>query len=133
YKDVAEDFGVDFSKIVEIEPDAGLGNGGLGRLAACYMDSLATLDLPAYGCGIRYEYGLFKQKIVDGYQIELPDPWLEDGCVWEVEHPEDSVEILFGGELEEYWENGKMGSYLKNPTKVIATPYDMPIVGFNGE
>lgn len=133
YKEVAEDFGIDWAKIVEIEPDAGLGNGGLGRLAACYMDSLATLNFPAYGCGIRYEYGLFKQRIVDGYQIELPDPWLEDGCVWEVEHPEDSVEIHFGGSIEEYYENDKMKTRVNDTTKVLAVPYDMPIVGFNGE
>jgi len=131
YKDVLTDLGVDLTEIVDAEPDAGLGNGGLGRLAACFMDSLATLDLPAYGAGIRYEYGLFKQKIVDGYQIEMPDPWLEDGCVWEIEKPDEQVEIKFGGTPEKYWEDGRMKVYLKDATTVLAMPYDMPVVGYN--
>jgi len=133
YKDVLTDLGVDLTEIAEEEPDAGLGNGGLGRLAACFMDSLATLDLPACGAGIRYEYGLFKQKIVDGYQIEMPDPWLEDGCVWEIEKPDEQVEIKFGGSPEKYWENGKMKVYLKDATTVLAVPYDMPVVGYNND
>ncbi|GHV16294.1 glycosyl transferase family 35 [Clostridia bacterium] len=133
YKEVLADLGINFADISEKEADAGLGNGGLGRLAACFMDSLATLGYPAYGCGIRYEYGLFKQKIVDGYQIEMPDPWLEDGCVWEIEKPEEQVEVKFGGTVETYWENDKMKVYLKNATTVLGVPYDMPVVGYNGK
>ncbi|MDR1101784.1 MAG: glycogen/starch/alpha-glucan phosphorylase [Clostridiales bacterium] len=133
YKDVLTDLNIDLSEISEVEADAGLGNGGLGRLAACFMDSLATLGYPACGCGIRYEYGLFKQKIVDGYQIEMPDPWLEDGCVWEIEKPEEQVEVKFGGKVETYWEGDKMKVYLKDATTVLGVPYDMPVVGYNGK
>lgn len=130
YREVLGDLGFDLNTIEEMESDAGLGNGGLGRLAACFLDSLTTLNLPAYGCGIRYEYGLFKQKIVDGYQIEMPDPWLQDHCVWEVERPEEQVEVHFGGEVENYFENGEMKFSLKNYTTVIGVPYDVPIVGY---
>ena len=133
YREVLTDLGIDLNEISEAEADAGLGNGGLGRLAACFMDSLATLGLPAYGCGIRYEYGLFKQKIVDGYQIEMPDPWLEDGCVWEIEKPEEQVEVKFGGTVETYWEGDRMKVYMKDATTVLGVPYDMPVVGYKGE
>ncbi|MCL2740332.1 MAG: glycogen/starch/alpha-glucan phosphorylase, partial [Oscillospiraceae bacterium] len=133
YKDVLTDLGIDLTEMADSEADAGLGNGGLGRLAACFMDSLATLDLPAYGAGIRYEYGLFKQKIVDGYQIEMPDSWLEDGNVWEIEKPDEQVEVKFGGTIEKYWENGKMKVYLKDATTVLAVPYDTPIIGYNSK
>lgn len=131
YKEVLDELGLDLEYIEEMEADAGLGNGGLGRLAACFMNSLATLDYPAYGCGIRYEYGLFKQKIVDGYQIELPDPWLEDGNVWEIARPEEQVEVFFGGNVSTYMENGVMKFYVNNATKVIALPYDMPVLGYD--
>ena len=107
YKNALKALGYNLEDIVELENDAGLGNGGLGRLAACFIDSLTTLDLPAYGCTIRYEYGLFKQKIVDGYQIEMPDPWLEDGNSWEVPRPEETVEVKFGGNVVTEWHEGR--------------------------
>lgn len=133
YKDVLADLGISLEEIAENEADAGLGNGGLGRLAACFMDSLASLKLPAYGCGIRYEYGLFKQKIVDGYQIEMPDTWLEGGNMWEIEKAEEEVEVHFGGTLEKYWEDDKLKVYVKDSSTVLAVPYDMPVVGYDGK
>lgn len=131
YCEVLSELGFDLGSVEEMEPDAGLGNGGLGRLAACFMNSLASLDYPAYGCGIRYEYGLFRQKIVDGYQIELPDPWLEDGNVWEIERPEEQVEVYFGGTVSTYTENGTLKFYVNDAAKVIAVPYDMPLLGYD--
>ncbi len=125
--------GYELSDVVELENDAGLGNGGLGRLAACFIDSLTTLDLPAYGCTIRYEYGLFKQKIVDGYQIELPDPWLENGNVWEIARPEETVEVKFGGQVHSYWDNGRFVCNYENSHTILAMPYDVPLVGYNSE
>ena len=130
YKDAFDFLGIDLSEIAEKEKDAGLGNGGLGRLAACFLDSLATLELPATGCGIRYEYGLFKQKIIDGAQVELEDNWIEDGCIWEIEHPEDEVEVHFGGDVEEIWDERGMTAIHQNYNIVLAVPYDMPIVGY---
>ena len=131
YKEALADFGVDLSDVEEVENDAGLGNGGLGRLAACFLDSLSTLSLPAFGCGIRYEYGLFRQKIVDGYQTEMPDPWLEDGNVWELERPEERVEVHFNGKIEEYFEDGRMKFRHYDYNTVIADPFDMPIAGYD--
>lgn len=133
YKEALADFGIDLSTVEEVENDAGLGNGGLGRLAACFLDSLSTLSLPAFGCGIRYEYGLFRQKIVDGYQTEMPDPWLEDGNVWELERPEERVEVHFNGKIEEYFEDGRMKFRHYDYNTVIADPYDMPIAGYDTE
>lgn len=131
YREALKECGLSLSEIEEIENDAGLGNGGLGRLAACFLDSLTTLELPAFGCGIRYEYGLFKQKIVDGYQIEMPDPWLEDGNIWEVERPEDKVEVHFNGRIEETFENGSLKFKHTDYNTVIAMPFDMPISGYD--
>jgi len=133
YKEALSEMGIDLSAIEDVENDAGLGNGGLGRLAACFLDSLSTLQLPAFGCGIRYEYGLFKQKIVDGYQIEMPDPWLEDGNVWEIERPEDSVEVHYNGRIEEYYEDNRMKFRHVDYNTVIGEPYDMPISGYNSK
>jgi len=133
YRQACEQLGLDFDEIASSEPDAGLGNGGLGRLAACFIDSLATLDLPAQGCGIRYEYGLFRQKIIDGSQVEYPDTWLEDGNVWEVERPEEKVEVHFGGHITESWEGNKLRFVHSDYTTVIAVPYDMPIVGYEND
>ena len=133
YTEALAELGIDLSKVEEVEPDAGLGNGGLGRLAACFLDSLSTLELPAFGCGIRYEYGLFKQKIVDGYQIEMPDPWLEDGNAWEIERPEDSVEVHYNGRIEEYFEDNRMKFRHVDYNTVIGEPYDMPISGYDSE
>ena len=96
-KEAIEELGMDLDVIEDQEPDAALGNGGLGRLAACFLDSLSTLGYPAYGCGIRYKYGMFKQAIKDGYQVERPDDWLKDGNPFEIKRPEYAVEIKFGG------------------------------------
>ncbi|MFZ5973831.1 MAG: glycogen/starch/alpha-glucan phosphorylase [Bacillota bacterium] len=133
YGEAFEKLSISFDGLEDLEPEAGLGNGGLGRLAACFLDSLASLRLPAMGCGIRYEYGLFKQKIVDGAQQELPDNWLEDGNVWEIEKPEDSVEVHFGGTVEEVWQaDGRLKNVHTGYHTVIAQPYDMPIIGGDG-
>ena len=133
YTKVLNDLGYSVEEIAELENDAGLGNGGLGRLAACFIDSLTTLDLPAYGCTIRYEYGLFKQKIIDGYQVEMPDPWLEDGNVWEIPRPEETVEVKFGGNAYTEWYEGRAYCKYENYTKILAMPYDVPLVGYNSK
>lgn len=133
YKNVISSLGYKMDDIVELENDAGLGNGGLGRLAACFIDSLTTMDLPAYGCTIRYEYGLFKQKIVDGYQIELPDSWLEDGNVWEIPRPEESVKVKFGGQVYTDWNDGKFSFRYENSHTIIAMPYDVPLCGYDSK
>ncbi len=133
YKNALKSLGYELSDIVELENDAGLGNGGLGRLAACFIDSLTTLDLPAYGCTIRYEYGLFKQKIVDGYQIELPDTWLENGNAWEIARPEETVEVKFGGNAWTEWVDGKCVCRYENERTILAMPYDVPLVGYDSK
>ncbi|MDD6798472.1 MAG: glycogen/starch/alpha-glucan phosphorylase [Clostridia bacterium] len=134
YKEIKEalsEMGLDINVIEDQEPDAALGNGGLGRLAACFLDSLATLGYPAYGCGIRYKYGMFKQEIRDGYQVEVPDNWLKDGNPFELKRPEYSYEIKFGGYVRCYKdENGKDKFVQEDYRSVIAVPYDMPIVGY---
>ena len=129
-KEALEEMGVDINVIEDQEPDAALGNGGLGRLAACFIDSLATLGYPAYGCGIRYRYGMFKQKIVDGYQIEVPDQWLKNGNPFELRRPEYAKEVKFGGYIETRYENGNYHFEHKNYQSVLAVPVDMPIVGY---
>ncbi|MCD8180515.1 MAG: glycogen/starch/alpha-glucan phosphorylase [Firmicutes bacterium] len=133
YKHVLEDLGYTLPEIAELENDAGLGNGGLGRLAACFIDSLTTMDLPAYGCSIRYEHGLFRQKIVEGYQTELPDEWLEHGNAWEISRPEEAVKVVFGGQIESEWVDGKMVFKNKNEYTVLAMPYDVPLVGYDSK
>lgn len=133
YRNALKSLGYNIEDIAEIENDAGLGNGGLGRLAACFIDSLTTLDLPAYGCTIRYEYGLFKQKIVDGYQTELPDPWLEDGNAWEIPRPEETVEVKIGGQVHTDWHEGRCYVRYENATRILAMPYDVPLVGYNSK
>lgn len=133
YEHALAHLGYKLSDIAELENDAGLGNGGLGRLAACFIDSLTTLDLPAYGCTIRYEYGLFRQKIVDGYQIELPDTWLENGNSWEIARPEETVEVKFGGNVVTDWQDGHMVCRYENERKVFAMPYDVPLVGYDSK
>lgn len=133
YEVVLEDLGYTLQDVAELENDAGLGNGGLGRLAACFIDSLTTLDLPAYGCTLRYEYGLFRQKIVDGYQTELPDTWLEHGNAWEVARPEEAVKVSFGGDVHTYWEDGKMKIGYSNERTVLAVPYDVPLCGYDSK
>lgn len=124
------ELGIQLKTLEECEIDAGLGNGGLGRLAACFLDSLATLDLPGHGCGIRYKHGLFDQKIVNGYQVELPEQWLRHGNVWEVRRADKAVSVGFWGEVESYTENGKLKYRHVRAEKISAVPYDMPIIGF---
>ncbi len=133
YEEILKDLGYSLPEVAELENDAGLGNGGLGRLAACFIDSLTTLDLPAYGCTLRYEYGLFRQKIVDGFQTELPDTWLEHGNAWEVPRPEEAVKVSFGGEVNSYWEDGKMKIAYSNERTVLAVPYDVPLCGYDSK
>ncbi len=132
-KEVLDELNVDLNVIEDQEPDAGLGNGGLGRLAACFLDSLATLEYPAYGCGIRYRYGIFEQKIIDGYQVERPDEWLKTGNPFEVRRPEYGVEIKFGGNVRvERTPDGLREQYIhENYQSVRAIPYDVPVVGYN--
>ena len=125
------ELGINWRHIIREEPEPGLGNGGLGRLAACFLDSLASVELPAMGCSIRYEYGLFRQRIVDGQQVEVPDNWLENGNVWEVASPDDSVEVHFGGHVEMVEENGRTNYKLRDYRSVLAVPYDMPIAGYD--
>ncbi|NCB91650.1 MAG: glycogen/starch/alpha-glucan phosphorylase [Clostridia bacterium] len=131
--EVIEEMGLgDMYHLEEQEPDAALGNGGLGRLAACFLDSLATLGYPAYGCGIRYQYGMFKQKIVDGYQQEMPDEWLEHGNPFEIERKEYAVEVKFGGQVvTEYDQNGRMHFAQKDYDSIQAVPFDVPVIGYD--
>ena len=130
-KEVLEEMGVDINVIEDQEPDAALGNGGLGRLAACFIDSLATLGYPAYGCGIRYRYGMFKQQIRDGFQVEVPDNWLVDGNPFELRRPEYRKEIKFGGYVNIYKdENGNNKFVQENYQSVYAVPFDVPVVGY---
>ena len=134
YEEVAEvlqELGVDYNMVEDAEPDPGLGNGGLGRLAACFLDSLSTLQLPAYGCGIRYHYGIFEQKIENGYQVEAPDNWLENGDPWGIKRNEYAVEVKFGGNVRAVpKENGEYRFIQENYQSVIAVPYDYPVIGY---
>ena len=135
YKEVKEaldEMGIDLNVVEDQEPDAALGNGGLGRLAACFLDSLASLGYAAYGCGIRYRYGMFKQKIKDGYQVEVPDNWLKDGNPFEIRRDEYAKEVRFGGTIRvQYNEQTKKEDFIQeNYESVLAIPYDMPIVGY---
>ncbi|MBQ6446687.1 MAG: glycogen/starch/alpha-glucan phosphorylase [Bacillus sp. (in: Bacteria)] len=125
------DLGIDFFEVEDIEHDAGLGNGGLGRLAACFLDSLATLNLPGHGYGIRYKHGLFEQRIVDGYQIELPEQWLKQGQVWEVRKEDLAVDIYFWGNIDMYERNGKLQFRHLNAEAVTAVPHDVPVIGYH--
>jgi glycogen/starch/alpha-glucan phosphorylases len=131
YRDVLKELDINLDELMDVERDAGLGNGGLGRLAACFLDSLTTLGYPAVGCGIRYEYGLFKQRIIDGFQVEMPDSWLEDGNVWEIAKPEEAVEVRFGGQISERWEEGGLKTIHEGYKSIMAVPYDVPITGYN--
>ena len=131
YIQALDELGIDRSVVFEEEPEPGLGNGGLGRLAACFLDSLTSLKLPAMGCTIRYEYGLFRQKLTDGYQVEVPDNWLAQGNIWEIPHPEDTVEVHFGGRVTMTEEGGRMMFRHLDYTTVNAVPYDIPVVGYD--
>ena len=129
-REALEELGFDLNAIEDQEPDPALGNGGLGRLAACFLDSLATLGYPAYGCGIRYHYGMFKQKIENGYQIEVPDEWLKNGYPFEIRRAEYATEVKFGGYVKTVW-NGQRNVFVQEGYQsVLAVPYDMPIVGY---
>ena len=132
-KEALDEMGIDLNAIEDQEPDPALGNGGLGRLAACFLDSLATLGYAAYGCGIRYRYGMFKQQIEDGYQVEKPDNWLKDGNPFELKRPEYAKEIRFGGNIRVEYDDvtGAMRFVQENYESVLAVPYDYPVVGYN--
>ena len=129
-KEALEELGFDLNAIEDQEPDPALGNGGLGRLAACFLDSLATLGYPAYGCGIRYHYGMFKQKIKDGYQVEVPDEWLKNGYPFELRRPEYATEVKFGGYVKTEWDGERNHFVQEGYQSVLAVPYDMLIVGY---
>ena len=131
-KEALEELGLDINIIEDQEPDAALGNGGLGRLAACFLDSLATLEYPAYGCGIRYKYGMFKQEIKDGYQVEVPDNWLKDGNPFEIKRSEYKYEVKFGGYVRSYRDeaSGRDIFVQEDYRSVIAVPYDLPVIGY---
>ena len=132
-KEALDEMGINLNAIEDQEPDPALGNGGLGRLAACFLDSLTTLGYAAYGCGIRYRYGMFKQKIEDGCQIEMPDNWLKDGNPFELRRPEYAKEVRFGGNIRVQYDDvtGEMRFAQENYESVMAVPYDYPIVGYN--
>ena len=125
-----EELGINLSDLTEQEPEAGLGSGGLGRLASCFLDSIASLHLPGHGCGIRYRNGMFKQKIVDGYQAELPDPWLRDGNAWEFRKADKAVVVKFGGHIREEEVDGVRKFVHDGYEAILAVPYDMPVAGF---
>lgn len=131
-KEVLSGMNIDYNLVEDQEPDAGLGNGGLGRLASCFLDSIATLDYPGHGYGIRYEYGMFEQHIEDGYQVEYPDNWLRHRDPWEIKRSDLAVTVKFGGNIA-YGKTPDGGDrfYLENAEEVIATPYDMPIIGYD--
>ena len=124
---------IDINELYALDPDAGLGNGGLGRLASCYLDSLTGLGYPATGFSIRYEFGIFKQQIVDGWQMELPDNWLQMGDVWLVPKKDDAVEVRFGGEVHEWYDNGKFKIAQHGYSTVLAVPYNLYISGYHSE
>jgi len=128
-EETLRDLGYDPMEVYDAELDPGLGNGGLGRLAACFMDSLAFLSIPGNGCSIRYKYGLFEQKIVDGYQVEMPDNWMRNDVVWEIKKPNKSVLVKFFGELREESGGGRLWFHHENFESVVAMPYDVPIPG----
>lgn len=130
-KEALDEIGFDLNVVEDQEPDPALGNGGLGRLAACFMESLATLGYPAYGCGIRYRYGMFRQQIKDGFQVEVPDNWLKDGYPFELRRPEHTFEVRFGGDVSTVFDsNGRARFQQENYRAVKAIPYDMPVIGY---
>ena len=129
-REALEDLGFKAADIFEIEPDAALGNGGLGRLAACYLDSMTTLEIPATGYSICYELGIFKQKIVEGQQVELPDNWKDLGAAWLLPKPAETQEVRFGGTIREFWDDGHLHIVNEDATVVQAVPCDMEIAGY---
>lgn len=133
YRETLSSMGFNPEEVFHEELDAGLGNGGLGRLAACFLDSLSSLQLPGHGMGIRYKYGLFQQKVVDGHQVELPDNWLRDEYMWETKREEKAIEVRFGGTVETTYEDDKLVFHHHDYERVLAIPYDVPIVGFENK
>ena len=133
YKEALKDYDVTLEELYELEPDAGLGNGGLGRLAACFMDGLATQDYPAMGFSIRYDYGLFKQKIVDGWQTELPDVWLPGGEVWLTQRSDKIFTVKFDGYIEEKWTEHGLETIYRDAKEIQAVAYDMMVSGYDSE
>ena len=133
FTDALKELDIDIQSLYALDPDAGLGNGGLGRLASCYLDSLTGLGYPATGYSIRYEFGIFKQQIVDGWQMELPDNWLQMGDVWLVPKEDDAVEVRFGGEVREWYDNGKFKVAQYGYSSVMAVPYNLYISGYRAE
>ena len=133
FTDALRDLNIDIHSLYALDPDAGLGNGGLGRLASCYLDSLTGLGYPATGYSIRYEFGIFKQQIVDGWQMELPDNWLQMGDVWLVPKEDDAVEVRFGGEVNEWYDNGKFKIAQHGYSSVMAVPYNLYISGYHSD
>lgn len=129
--DGLKELGIDLSELEEVENDAGLGNGGLGRLAACFLDSMASLSIPGHGNGIRYKYGLFQQKIVNGYQVEIPDNWLREGNVWEIRKENKAVEVKFYGKIRTTYENDRLTFIHEDYEPVRAVPYDTPVIGYD--
>lgn len=128
-----KELGYTYEELADVEPDAGLGNGGLGRLAACFLDSMATLEIPSFGYGIRYNYGIFRQQIKDGYQLEQPDNWLRDGNPWEIPRPDLRFIVNFGGRVEVIKENGKDNYKWVDTDKIMGMAYDTPIIGYGGK
>ena len=122
---------IDLAKLENEEADAGLGNGGLGRLAACFLDSMASLQLPGHGCGIRYKYGLFEQKIIDGYQVEHPDNWLKNGSMWEYRKADKAVEVKFGGHVWSEEKGKQLVFHHDNAQTKKKNKNDVPVVGYN--
>ena len=132
-RDVLREQGIDIEHLYALDPDAGLGNGGLGRLASCYLDSLTGNELPATGFSIRYEFGIFKQKIIDGWQTEFPDNWLDRGEVWLQPRDDEVYEVKFGGRVSEWYDNGKFRVAQTGYQSVTAVPYDMYISGYGSK
>lgn len=131
--DGLKDLGISITELEEEESDAGLGNGGLGRLAACFLDSLASLELPGHGCGIRYKNGLFEQRIVDGFQLELPEQWLRNGYIWEVKKPDLAIKVPFWGKVDTYVDEGRLSFRHLEADNVMAVPYDLPVPGYQND
>ena len=130
-KEGLEELGIEFEDLIAQESDAGLGNGGLGRLAACFLDSMAFLGVPGHGNGIRYKYGLFQQKVVNGFQAEVPDNWLKNGYPWEIRKPDKAVIVRFKGNVRREMIEDRLTFIHENYEPILAVPYDIPVVSYN--
>ena len=130
-KEAMQDYGISLEQVIDQEEEAGLGNGGLGRLAACFIDSLATLHLPSIGYGLRYNYGIFKQEIQDNQQVETPDEWLRWGNPWEISIPHYTFPVKFGGRVESFQDKGQIKFAWIEDVTILGIPYDYPIVGYD--